>query len=766
MLFIGERNGDGNHRHKTFLTPGFYTSSRSGVIADDSARLAMNGDGSTAVATWENDSYQVGHLSRNASFCKMSVAIVGTGLTSPSQSGSADVSVDGEIIEHITFSSARRGLYPLAGGRLVPANVTPQPIELVALDQEYGFLIAVPQTYCSADKITIGLRVQNASWTIANVGIVLDYAPKPFSSRKASTLVILGTILIALGIASLYAVLVRFRALGFVPLAAAIAALALAPLTYDQWDFRLWLGFGETAIFGGGDPARLWFGSPFWTFVPSLFSTMTAAVFVGTGHGPEVFTAIFMKIGMALAYCYSAYQIAVRAPARFRIYFALAALLLPEGLYELAGGYRELFASALAIASLVQASAKKPIASLLLAVAAASISEELLPLIFLPSAITLASRFPLRRRSVTAVALAIAGVALFLLQWKFLQPPDQAAGALSYRFGPAPLGGASWAGSLNGLGLLPSWIPAQSPIFDACLFAALAAFPGWRFIRSIQTHNSESTEPFTNTVGIFVAFVGAFLLAFRGTDPNLLYSLSAIALWYFASADPRSPFPLLLGSIEGLAFYATVGLGEFVNQTFFWPVDRGLLGTLSSSRYVFDLVASALMLVLILSISSPMRRSMFSANTPFVFSIFLVATISAATTSLALDSIVFVAAAVTVTLAVSQLVRSNRDRIIARASLAWAFPAALIAIAGFGAYAGTKNGLAGFCATSLCLFAARKRLGLCDVVLCLGAVAVAGVQLGSGAVSNVGAFILVAILIGAATGVSDRFLTAAPARST
>ena len=148
-----------------------------------------------------------------------------------------------------------------------------------------------------------------------------------------------------------------------------------------------------------------------------------------------------MKVGMGLAYCYTAYQIAGRAPAKTRTYTALVALLVPVGLFELAGGYRELFATALAVTSLATAVSRRLVFSTILSVAAASISEEFLPLTLLAAAVALTSSQALGARFRTAVTLAAIATLLFIAEWQILIPHDIAAHALGYRFGPAPLGG-------------------------------------------------------------------------------------------------------------------------------------------------------------------------------------------------------------------------------------------------------------------------------------------------------------------------------------
>jgi hypothetical protein len=743
LVIVGERSGDGNSRHATLLNLGSQTAERSGAVADDGSNLVVGADGATASATWDSYSYQIVHLMHEASSCTMSAAIVGADLTSPDERGSADVLVNGATIEHIAFSAALRGAYPFAAARLVPARVLPQRIDLVALDSRYGVLVPIPARYCAADSLSIGVRVHDATWKISHAGIVIAYTPALFSPLRGATLLVIGLAVVALGLACLYAVLRRMSAIGLTTLVVTTVILALAPLAYDQWDFRIWESFGEFAVFGAGDPAYLWYGSPLWTFVPSLFSAVTAAWFLVSGHGAASSSAILMKIGMGLAYCYSAYQIAIRAPQKHRVRYALLALLVPTGLYELAGGYRELFATAIAIASIVAVTRRRFVFATILAVVAASIAEEFLPLVFLPAAALLAGG-RLRTRLTTAVALAIAGAALFVAEWQLLIPHDFAAAALQYRFGPAPLGSASWAGALDALGFLPTWLPVHSPLFGAILLLALAAVPGIRLLRILLSSTpTERDDDVERIVGLFIAFVAAFLLAFRGTDPNLWYSLLALTMWYFAASNPRSTFPLILGSIEGLSFYATVGLRDFVNHAFFWPIDVGLFGTLSTTRYIFDLMANALILTLLVSLSSRRFENLISETSSQVWLIFVLATLTTATESLGPDIVILAAAAALVGFSLS-----SSGRLTLRLPTAGVTSPVqgirIVALAGLGALYGTRSAVAAFYACFACVLVAWKRLTAVDTVLLAGAIGVIGVQTGVGWVSSCG---LVAFLV-------------------
>jgi hypothetical protein len=748
LLVVGERDGSGNRRHTTLLVLGAQASARSGDVANDAGNLIVNAGAAPAAASWGSYSYEIGHLLRRARSCAPSAALVGTGLTSPDARGSADILINGEVVKHITFSSARRGLYPFAGARLVPANVVPEIIELVPLDPEYGFLIPIPQRYCSADGITVGIRLTDAVWTISHAGAVLDYTPAPFSAGEGAALAAAGALLMVMTIFGIYVTLRQMSRLGTEAIVATALVLLLAPLAYDEWDFRLWTGFGEVAVFGHGDPAYLWYGSPLWAFIPALFSTMTAATFVITGHGGQSSTADFMKIAMGVAYCYSAYAIALRAPARLRTFFSVLALLLPIGLYELAGGYRQLFASAIAIGALVAATRWRLALATVLGVMAASISEELLPLCVMPAVLALTSGGGMRKRVWTAVALLATTAILFLAEWKLLIPRAFAADAFAYRFGPAPLGGASWAGALNGLGLLPPWLPARSPTFGALLFLALSAFPATRLIRTIRFAPSlRPNETFDEVAGVFVAFVAAFLVAFRGTDPNLWYSLSTIALWYFASANPLNPFPLILGSICGLAFYANVGLREFVNQAYFWPIGTGLLGFLSTTHWVYALMADALMLALIFAISTGNPQVLFSRASPIALLLFITVVMKSATATLPLDSIIVGATAALVWRSLARYCRGARSpRLSAGSPLISG--AGIAGFAGAGAYFGARGGLVGLCASAACVLAARAKLGASDIALGVGAIVVIAVQPGAGVVSLLGSAALICVLVG------------------
>jgi hypothetical protein len=744
LLAIADRTGDGNRRHTVLLNAAYRTNARAGAVSDNGSSLSLAADNTSAAASWDTYSYQVPHLLKRSSSCTVDVALVGVDLTSPDARGVADILANGSVVKRIVFARARRGLFAFAGSRFVPADVTPQILEIVPLDRRYGFLIPLPQRYCSADTLTIGVSVRDATWTIEQSGLILAYTPARFSTLRGVVSTVAGLAAIALAIWCLWWILRRMASIGTPPLIATIVLLALAPLAYDQWDFRLWASFGEFAIFGASDPTYLWYGSPLWTFVPAAFSAITGATFFLLGHGPESWTAIFMKIGMALAYCFSACEIAERAPRRLRLYYALVALLIPVGLYELAGGYREVFAAAAAIASFAAVVRSRLVIATMLAVVAASIAEEFLPLILLPGVAALAGGVS-RRALVVASALVAAALVLFLAEWQLLIPHDFAAAALSYRFGPAPLGGASWAGALSALGLLPTWLPVHSPIFGASVLLVLSAYPVLRLVKLLGSDGAmPRDETLREVIGIFVAFVAAFLVAFRGTDPNLWYSLTAITLWYFASSTPLSPLPLILGSVEGLAYYATVGLRDFVNHTFFWPVDTGLLGALSTTRYVLDLMANALMLLLIYVVCRGNRRASIAGATPIVWVVFVLAILSTATETLTLDIVIFGAGALVVGISLYRSARAYSDT-----DEVTLFPGAGIAVlAGIGAYCGTRSPLAGFSACIACVLALRMRLAMTDIVLLSGAFGIIAVQTGAGAVSRVGYVALIGVLFG------------------
>jgi hypothetical protein len=744
LLVVGERGGRDDRRETTLLVVGSYTNSRSGNVVDSGPSAAINAEEAPASASWNFYSYQIGKLVRHARLCSMDVALVGVDLTSAAADGSADILVNGETIEHITFSRERRALFPLAHGRLVPANEIPQLIELVPLDREYGILVPIPHRLCSSSALEVGVRLEHASWTIADAGVKLAYQPTPFTGFRATLIATLGIFIALVGIAAIHLVITRMYTLGIMPLLATLAVLIVSPLTFDQWDYRLWTSFGEVAIFGGGDPARLWFGSPLWAFVPSLFSIIAAAATVITGHGGIASAAVFMKIGMGIAYCYSAFQIALRAPTKMRTTWALIALLVPLGLYELAAGYRELFAVALAIASLTATMRRRLLPGTILAVLAASIGEELMPMVLLPAAVALTLPISHVQRTVRAVGLAALGASLLVGEWLVLIPRETATAAVSYRLGAAPLGGASWAGALAGLGILPAWLSPTSPLLGTIVFLLLAAMPIWRLITIVRSAAKRTARSDQQLAGVFIMLVGALLVAFRGTDPNLWYGFVALLLWFFATAFPTNPFPLFLGTIEGLAFYSTVGFREFVNHAYFWPVDKGLLGTLSSLRNVFDLMAAALTVAIIIAICRNDTLRLFSQASPRVSLLFLCAVFSASTDSLPLDIVIVLATATLL----GGVLRAHTQRLHNGERRTAVFRGGtVVTLAMIGAYSGLRELLAGLCASTLCVSATLYELSICDLILGAGGIAALAAQTGSGPVANLATAALYIVML-------------------
>ncbi|MBD5633265.1 MAG: hypothetical protein IAI49_02200 [Candidatus Eremiobacteraeota bacterium] len=323
-----------------------------------------------------------------------------------------------------------------------------------------------------------------------------------------------------------------------------------------------------------------------------------------------------------------------------------------------------------------------------------------------------------------------------MAEWKFLVPGEIAKSALQYRFEEARFGGASWAGALAGLGSLPAWLPAGSLAFSAISFSVLAVFPASKLLRaSLGRKSGELT--FNDVLAVHVALVAAFVIAFRGTDPNLWYPLTIVALWFFASAKPLSPFPLVLGSVMGLAFYSTVGVREFVNQTYFWPVGEGLLGNLSTLRNVFDLTVDALLIAFIVAVSGSSAGGLFSRKSPYFVALFFSCVIATATGVYALDVVICGAALANILGIVFRCVGSE-DRYDLLKPVPFSMGVSIGALVAAGACLGVRNGMAAVCALAMCLLAARHRVGTCDVILGIGGMAVISVQPGSGIVSTVG----------------------------
>ena len=747
--FSTSRDSARNERHDDLLVLGTASLERSGANVDgDSLVLGPLPNSGIARASWNISSYEVAHLLNRARACRISVFILGTDLSSTTASAYAEIVLNGSIVRHITFSRARSGFYQPAPGRLFPANVAPHAIDVVPLDRRYGFVVPLNAGACSAGRWTLGVRGRDVSWSIPAVGMSLDYTPEPTAifGSKALTIVIAFAI-VAGTIALLFLVLQQLSTLGVVPLTVASIVVAISALTYDQWDFPLWIRFSELATFGGADPADLWSASPLWAFVPAIFSTVTLGSYLTTGDGSRTITELLLKGGLGVAYCYNAYAIAIRAPRQMRAYLAVTALLLPASLYEIAGGYREPFAAALALCALRHVREKKAFLATFVLCAAASLSETLLPLVFFPAALGLAAPGSLVSRARRCAGLAFFGSALFAAEWSFLIPHDTARAALAFRFGQAHFGGASWAGALSGLGLLPSWLPAGSVWFCAAVFIVAASLPALRLGALARDPGAAPERTFIEVFGIFVAFVAAFFVAFRGVDPNTWYTLVVLTLFYFAMAEPKNPFPILFSSVLALAFYGTVGLGEFVNRAYFWPLDRGLLGILGISRYVFDLMLGALAICLIVSLGTGRRRALFSKSTPWFTTVFFA---SVGATAIDLYALDFIACAAVAALVVVTLARqlTSRRRITTRLSPNLRASGVSV-FAAAGALCGLRSAAAGLAASGAIVVALSYGFGSCDLVLGVGGAGVLAAQRGFGWASVAGWAVLTLAVVAA-----------------
>jgi hypothetical protein len=221
--------------------------------------------------------------------------------------------------------------------------------------------------------------------------------------------------------------------------------------------------------------------------------------------------------------------------------------------------------------------------------------------------------------------------------------------------------------------------------------------------------------------------------------------MTAIALWYFALKEPFNPFPLFLGAIEGLSFYATVGFREFVNQAYLWPVDRAVIGTLSTLRFVFDLMTCGLLLAFIVAVSFADMRPLFSRKTPLVGLIFFASVLASANDDLFIDALILIGSSFIVGQAIAGYVRRDGQIYVEFNPIAAGVQVVLFAA--LGSHFGLLSGLSAFTAAALCVFAARNRLRWCDVILGSGAIASLGAQTGTGMVSHLGNALLIVLLL-------------------
>jgi len=702
--------------------------------AGHTLQLSARGN-QVATAHWNVSTYEFQKLLPKTRSCRLTFYTSGVDIAGSVHGGSLGISLNGKSMADIGFSKHHASLYPISllGG--VPESFAVRELQVSPLAHTYAVELPVTGNHCTDSDWSIRLTVRNADWRVATIGIIATFVPN--STPLFGTYLVDGLIafleLAAFGLAT-FGLLRRSVCGGLWPAVAAMLAMTLAPLTHDQWDFAIWLRFVDLTAFAHANPAGMWQGTPLWAFMPSMLSPVATTASALFGNASEDAIAVVLKGAMAAALLFTAWTIADMSRPPLRRFVFLSVLLSPIALYELAGGYREVFAGAFLAEGLRRAYAGRLLPATLFFVAAASVTEILLPYILFTAAFAAADGKTVRRRYGAALLLSLSGVAGIVCQWVALIPHDLAAKGFSNRIVSYRFGGGSWFGALDGLGLLPDWIRIHSVLVVIGALASLAVWPALIAFRTILCNfNDTSSQERMSRVILSLTF--AFCLSYRGLDPNTWYALFIAVLCYFVRYEPLNAYPATLAFVFGLSFYAIAGLADFVNWTFLWPADRGLFGLLGSPVDIFVLTANALMLVGYITLNLRRFDTLFSPRSNVFLALFLAASANAAVYSYPVDLVFSIGVTILFGATFVRLSRSIPRRRGALQGFIRVVALALCII--FGSLAG-DNGAARLTAILGTLVAASRAMGLVDAVLLCAAVALLDVQPGIGWVSIAG----------------------------
>lgn len=698
-----------------------------------------------ASAEWSMSNVEFAHILPNSIGCTMSVYVSGPNLSGASTLSTASVELNGSRIATLRFLRVTPD-FSLEPGRLAPADVRPSNVPMTPLFNPSALIFPVSSRYCNAEHWTVKVDLRGARWPIERVGIIATFEPAAHALVANPVTVLLAIVIagaLLLGTHLLFNAVERTYGPSMLLLTLLIFVAAL--VTHDEWDFPVWLRFVDLIAFGHANPATMWGGTPLWPLGMGLIASLLSATYGIVGNGSREISACFLKLAMALAACGNAYVLCRAARPALRRFLFPTLLLSPYVLYELAGGYRELFAGSFFLLGASLALRRRFTYAAVAFAAATSISESLAPLIFLPAALRLAT-VRIERRSLALATLdAFAGIAPLAFQWIVLIPHTVVATTLSARVSAAyRYGGGSWLSTLDGFGLLPAWVNANATALIVGLSVLLAAPLGVSIVRCIvMPHASEETQRKV-IFGAFLGLVAALFLAYRGIDPSTWYTLWAVASFYFIRFEPAGPFPFFLSVMQAVAFYAILGIGDFANSTYVMPSDQSLLGILGKPMLISVFAVNATILALYVSRIAPGFVPLFGRGSTWFLVLFLGAVATCAIKMYAIDIVFCTCASLLIVLAFRRLcaVYARRRPWRRCTPLDYAGLASAIVV---GAAAGTQNAAAAVVAFVALLLGLTYGFGACDVVLAIGAPLLLGTQYGFGWVSIAG-YVIVSLL--------------------
>ncbi len=710
--------------------------------ASNSLLLGANAKQATATAEWSMSTYEFAHLLPHTQSCSMSVYVVGPELSGADTHAYAQIELNGSPVARIAFRG-RSPEFAVQPRRLAPAGVSPQSVPMTPLFNPKGLVFPVAAAFCRADRWNVRVRLSHARWAIARVGIVATFAPAatalaPTTATYVLALVVAGALLF--GTHRLFNAVAR--AYGPLALGLTLLIFLCAVVTHDEWDFPVWLRFTDLIAFGHASPANMWGGSPLWPLGLGILAPLLSASYGLTGNGSHEITALFLKLAMSLATCGNAYVLSRVAPPALRRFVFPIILLSPAALYELGGGYREVFAGSLFLLGAVLSLRSRYLWSAVAFSFAASISESLIPLVFLPATLRLGIRGLDARNLTRAVLDVVAGLAPIALEWLFLIPHSVVATTLTTRVSAAyRFGGGSWLSTLDGFFKLPTWVGAHSTIITVALLAAFAAPLGILLIRYLFSKRVPAPVQEKRIFAAFAGLVAAFFLAYRGVDPSTWYAFWIVVAFYLIRFESTSPFALLLSALQAVAFYAILGIGDFANATYVMPQNQSLIGVLGKPMLIAVAAVNLATLAFYVSIVLEDTSLLFGRGSLWFLMLFFGAAATSAVKFYPSDMLICSCVAGLVLVAFWRLLRLNFHANPPHRRPLLDYIGLLGAIA-LGVTAGLGNPGADLAGAIALLLGLSYGFKLCDIVLATCGILFVGVQYGFGWFSIAGYVVL------------------------
>jgi hypothetical protein len=722
---------------------------RLGSQYDADARDARAGDGNSIVlgslernaassAQWTMSRYEFAHLLPNTQSCSMRAYVSGPNVSAASRRAVATIDVNGATVARIRFGSIVPE-FPIEKGRFDPSNARPARVPMTPLFNPPALIFPLDARFCSADHWQLRVVLKDAIWPIDRVGIVARFSPSPaaLTARNPLAYALAFALFCALVLATHALFDAVHKAYGAFALLLTLGIFACALVTHDEWDFPVWLRFVDLAAFGHANPADMWGGTPLWPLGVALLSPILSSIYGATGNGSQEVTALFLKLAMALAASTNAYVLCRLARPALRNFLFPIFLLSPYALYEIAGGYREVFAGSLFLLGASLALRRRFTIAALAFACATSISESLVPLIFLPAALRLAGS----NRTARVVGLAIlditAGIGPLVLQWLFLIPHSVIATTLGARVVAAyRFGGGSWLSTLDGFGILPPWAASHSTAVMATIAAMLALPLVARLARDVFARSDALVRREQRVFGAFLGLIAVVFLAYRGIDPSTWYALWVVAAFYFLYFERSVRFPIILSMVQAVAFYAILGIGDFANATYVLPSNQSLLGVLGRPMLVSVLTVNLMILALYISRVSGNAVPFFGRGATWFLGLYFAAIGAGAIQFYPID-VVFCGSVSVLLLFAFQRLASLENTGLERRHEPLDFIGIVSAIV-TGAAGGRLNQAATLVAFVATLLGVAFGFGMCDIVLTVGGTLLVATQYGFGWVSIAG----------------------------